>query len=183
VKRRYLFVVATLAALLTLAAMTWLGRDEPKHCSDHGIVSLQRAGTAARAQELISCWQQARVGDEQSYLERMRRVQQLDWLFPLFYGSALLLGCYFLGDRLRGQSLWRGLGVIGIAAAVVDYAENVYVNRMLDGTGEIAANAAWASNLAAIKFALALPVMLILLLGLAAWAAQKRFARGERAPR
>ena len=124
-----LFTILTLALLVTLQAV-----DGPlkTNAAPSGIVSLEFAGNLDDAQEIVNSWDDsARIYAGFSL--------GLDYVFLLFYSSAIALGCILVAQRfsvkLRSLSLLGvGLAWSQFLAALLDGVENYALLRVLLGS-------------------------------------------------
>jgi hypothetical protein len=135
-----------------------------------GILSLEMPATAAQARALIDA-----LGAHGR--ETAVRQVQLDYVFLLLYPLAFAMTLVRLAPRAGGRvgrvcaTLARRVWIAGLFDAI----ENAAMLRMLAGeTGS-----PWpevSTVCAAIKFAIVAAALLMLLAGLAAWAARRREA-------
>lgn len=97
--------------------------------SPYGIVSLELAGTVARAEAIVASW------DEAARIHAAFGIG-LDYLFMLTYSTAMALACLWAAERWKatqpalarlGQLLAWGQGL----AALLDGIENVALLRLL----------------------------------------------------
>lgn len=121
-QKRLCIMLLTLTVLFMLV-MNWIGAPLYTPQTPYGVVSFELAFTPSRTQQMISSWSE----DAQI---RAAFIQGLDFLFPLFYSSALGLASLMASRvlRMRGKPL-AGIGA-GFAwglwlAAIFDYIENI----------------------------------------------------------
>ncbi len=97
--------------------------------SPKGIIDLERAGTPAKAFNIISAWQPNLVA-------LARQQIYVDFLFLFSYGIFLYSLCLYVSKWYRGS--WKNAGKwIGIAmlvAAFFDAVENILILKTLNGS-------------------------------------------------
>lgn len=151
-----LFWLSAVAAVLLSAWLSRFERDLPTG-DGRGIVSLELAGTDARAQRLLCDWQQTVLvpsggqgapegAGAVTALDRAESSLRWDFLFLLVYPLAIGLGCFWAAAALerqgavspaRGGRFLRGLGWAQVATSLFDLVENValvvVIARFRDG--------------------------------------------------
>jgi hypothetical protein len=117
-----ILAVVTVLPIALDALVHPLHDDKPGGAS---IVDFEKARTVDRADEILATWRSEGVLDD------AKRIQLLDFIYPLIYAAALAMAC------LAAASAWARAGLRGIAglavvmawvataAAVFDYIENL----------------------------------------------------------
>lgn len=130
--RRRLTPAAIALALAMLGHTAVLGRPLTTEAAPAGIISFEFAGTAANAQAMVQSW------DATAQLTAAFLLGY-DFLFPLVYGSAIILACLWAIERVR--PLATGWAVGGnylawgmVVAVLLDYVENVALYQLLFGS-------------------------------------------------
>ena len=163
----WLFIVL---AILQTILFQILGAPLQTAVAPQGIISFEFAGTLARADAIVSSW------DPMSQMLAALGLG-LDFLYPVLYAAAIGLSCLaaapYLPAPVAKAGPWLARGMV--AAAALDYVENISLIRLLFGT-EQAFWAPLAWGCAAVKFAL---VLLGILFALAGGAAALLRARGS----
>jgi hypothetical protein len=118
-----LLVASMLPTYLLLLLQAVLNRPLKTAVAPRGIVSLQLAGTAGRAREVIDSWDDAAS-------RSARHGVWLDYLYLVSYAAALVLGCVWAARQLAGASVWMAaigpiLAWLVVLAAVFDAIENL----------------------------------------------------------
>jgi len=152
--------------VLTFALTTFLavlGSPLQTPAAPSGIVSLELAGSAAAAREILDSWS--------PYQRDLARLGLwIDFLYLVSYPLFLALACARLADRVAGRApRWARAGeVLAWAlplAGLLDAVENSALLRVL-GSGASDAAAGLARACALPKFALVLAALAYLALGL-----------------
>lgn len=100
-----------------------------------GILCLEFAFTAQRANQIVEAWRQANT------LDRAIKLQWLDFLLMAAYSTAFSLACVWCTKLLPGfDSRWLGTGIVLAwgqwVAAVFDAIENLCLFPFLYGTAK-----------------------------------------------
>jgi hypothetical protein len=150
-KRKTVFYIFLAATLIVMAIFQWV-LDSPikTAAAPNGIVSFELAGSALKAQEIISSW------DATAQLYTAFGLG-FDFLFMPIYATAIALGVLLAAGRHPGWfssfGVWVGWGAY--AATLFDAAENICLfNLLLGNTG--ASYASMAALYATLKFGLIL---------------------------
>jgi len=143
-------LTAAVAAVLILAGRGLRGEALGNPLvAPNGIVSLELAGTAERAGEIIELWTAGGV------VGAARSSLWMDFGFIVLYTATLAMWVRWAMAR-KERAWWRAVGrvalVVVIAAAMADVAENVLLLRVLDGPAPL--TTAWARRCALAKFGL-----------------------------
>ncbi len=123
--------VAVLLLLLAGTVVTARITNAPALRTDAapaGILSLELAGTSARAQAVVSDWRGGGLIGE------ARRHVRTDYPFILFYSTCLALACAWTGEAARWERAGNALAWGAWAAGVFDVLENLAMGPMLGGT-------------------------------------------------
>ena len=125
--------------------------DQALTVAGYSMISLQFAGSAARAQHILDAWRAAHAIDA-AWLNT-----RVDFAFLLVYPPAFALACRELAQRLAGQGAARcgtWLSAAVLACMPLDAIENLALLYMLDHGGNDFA-AGLATSCALPKFLLA----------------------------
>lgn len=168
--------------------LLWQGVALRSKSAPQGIVSLELAGTALRAESILAGWRADHPGI--SLEDRMDTLVQqvpkgkddlayqltmLDFLFLLAYPAALSMSCVWLARRTPWPAAGLLLGWIIWLAALLDAAENTLLIRLFNGAldNSVASAARWC---ALGKFLLFLSALGFTCYGL--WIAGRRILAG-----
>jgi hypothetical protein len=158
--RKRVFYIALAATLIVMAIFQFV-LDPPLKtaAAPNGIVSFELAGSALKAQEIISSW------DSTARLYAAFGLG-FDFLFMPLYATAIALGVLLAAGRHPGWfaslGVWVGWGAY--AAVLFDAAENVCLfNLLLGNSGASYAN--MAALYATLKFGLILLGIAFALIG------------------
>ncbi len=126
------FIILTILTLLVLASLQVLGKPLTTGASPAGIVSFEFAGSIEQAQQMIDSW-----GFEGQFYAGINL--GLDYLFLVFYGLAISLGCTIVARNLSSSfGFLVNLGVIlawgQFGASMLDAIENYALIRILLGS-------------------------------------------------
>lgn len=149
------WVVRGVSAAAVLAVLRFAGaglRGEAlgdPEIAPNGIVSLELAGTPAKAQQILDVWAAG------GRVEEARASLAWDFGFIIVYAVTLVLWVWWARSRFPGR-WWRRLGSVAITLVVVagaaDFAENMTLYRVFDVP--TVATTAWARRFAILKFVL-----------------------------
>lgn len=172
-RRRLLTRTGALFVILTIA-MTRMGAPLKNPAAPWGIVSFELAWTGERATRVLESWSpQLRSVAEQSL--------KLDFTYILAYAVAFSLGCALVADhagvRRAGLQRLAALASWGVlAAGACDVIENLALMSELgqSASAEALGGAAVAAGLVAtVKFLLLSVCVIVLLTGVADYAAHR----------
>jgi hypothetical protein len=164
------FCVFAGLAVVTLIGLQVLGGPLKTSASPAGIVSFELAGSLANVERILTAW------------DPMTRVFAgldlgIDYLFIVTYVGAIGLGCVLAGERLARHA--RPLAAAGpwlawamLLAGVLDCVENYSLIRLLVGAQDDAL-AVLARSCAIAKFAIVVPGLLYMIVGLVMSAAPR----------
>ena len=150
------FIILALLTLLVMASLQVLGRPLITEAAPAGIVSFEFSGSLEVAQQVVDSWGAA--GKVYAGLNL-----GLDYLFLVFYGLAISLGCVIVAQEFSNRSIFTSIvGVIlawgQLAASALDAVENYALIQILLGSNR----AIWSS----VAFWCARPKFIIVALGL-----------------
>lgn len=126
------FIILALLTLLVMASLQVLGRPLITEAAPAGIVSFEFSGSFEAAQQMVESW--SAEGKVFAALNL-----GVDYLFLVFYGLAISLGCVIVAQEFPGRSIF--ITIVGVilawgqlAASALDAIENYALIRILLGS-------------------------------------------------
>ncbi len=163
IDQKRVFGLLVFFLLVAFGVISWLNAPLETNEAPLGIISLELAGTLARAQEIVLSWR----GDGHIYAALSIG---FDYLFLVLYSCTIALGCALLAKKLRLRSTAMAVAGVALAwlmlaAGLMDSIENYGLIQILLGTS----NNSWPTLvrwLAIPKFIIVILAVGYLLLGL-----------------